>query len=176
MDENRNHIELRLESVLWRTAGHDWDYEFIAVPQRIPMSSWYQFHRQVFANLAPSDEERNLYGTLMAPASSPSPFVGTAFLDPMRRDVLDRRIAHFIVWFFEKDVGSSARERIPISWGPQLIFQLESHVSVFFQQLTAPTPNVVLGQVGPAPLQIEVSEATLTLFDDPNTNSIGEIR
>ena len=114
-------LTLRLDEVLYRTRGHDWDYAFLLQPAPLLGEGWYALHRRIFANVEPTDVPVLLRGSLAIGLGQP--FFATAFTDATRRDYQARPIAHYIAWLgraAEDAPGLSFGEGLVAAWGDAL--------------------------------------------------------
>ena len=118
-------LRLRLDDVLYRTRGHDWDYAFLLQPEPLLGEGWYALHRRIFANVEPSDVPVLLRGALAI--GTGQPFFATVFTDPRRRDYQARPVAHYIVWF-----GHAAESAPGVSFGEGLVEALGNALDSVF--------------------------------------------
>jgi hypothetical protein len=113
---------IRINQLLWRTRGREWDYMFLAEPLSELEGGWYSFHKNVFAALNPREKEAHVIGELFdSTAENLVPFVGAAFLDGRRTDSLGRPIAHYMTWFRQGETIASIRRTVPDGWGRKLL-------------------------------------------------------
>jgi hypothetical protein len=119
-------LRVRLNDVLYRSRGRDWDYAFLLQPEPLLGEGWYALHRRIFSNVEPGREPELLRGTLGI--GTGHPFLATAFTDDRRRDCQARPIAHYLTW-----LGSSAAAAPNCSFGPPLIAALAPALEAVFE-------------------------------------------
>ena len=91
--------------LLWRTAGKDWDYEFIARPAA--SVGWYDFWKWVFPTGGPDDAgscgRRGVVPIQRGTMLEDSRFWAMSFRDPGgRTDTQGRPINHFVVVLYDE--------------------------------------------------------------------------
>ncbi len=89
-------LRLRLNELLYRSRGRDWDYVFLLQPPPLIGEGWYSLHRRIFSNVEPSAAPVLLRGSLGV--GTGQPFLATAFTDSARRDYQSRPVAHYLTW------------------------------------------------------------------------------
>lgn len=113
-------MRIGLDNVLWRTRGRGWDYTFVLRPADPPVMAWYDFHADVFSEVAPGKDPVSTGGYLHLESSKKIPFIATTFQDPTLRDAAQRPIAHYIIWF-PKTAAKPTEFVIPVDWGVQVV-------------------------------------------------------
>lgn len=119
-------LRIRLEDVLYRTRGRDWDYAFLLQPAPLLVEGWYALHRRIFSSVEPSATPCLLRGALGV--GTGQPFFATAFTDEARRDSQARSIAHYLTW-----LGPAADAAPGVSFGPGLVRALAPALDEVFE-------------------------------------------
>jgi hypothetical protein len=117
---------IRLDNLLYRTRGRDWDYAFLLQPEPIVVEGWYALHRRVFKSVEPGATPCLLRGAFGVGAGLP--FFATAFADGARRDSQARPIAHYLTW-----LGPAAEAAPGLSFGPALVEALSPALDAVFE-------------------------------------------
>lgn len=124
-------MRIDLESVLWRTRGHTWDYSFVLRPVHPHLEAWYNFHTDAFAGVAASTDATSVGGVLVTSEGEELRFVATTFQDPTLKDVAGRPVAHYLVWFPNID-GTECALNIAPDWGAQVVRAFGDHFRTAF--------------------------------------------
>jgi hypothetical protein len=118
-------LSMKLDDVLYRTRGRDWDYGFLLQPAPLLAEGWYTLHRRVFASIEPGVVPLLLRGELGV--GTGKPFFATAFTDTQRRDSQGRPIAHYITW-----LGIDAENAPGHSFGHSFVAALKAPLDAIF--------------------------------------------
>lgn len=119
-------LRLRLDEVLYRSRGRDFDYVFLLQPRPLIGEGWYALHRCIYRNVEPGPSPVLLRGELGV--GTGQPFLATAFTDPVRRDHQARPIAHYLTW-----LGKAAESAPGCSFGPPLLEALGPALDSVFE-------------------------------------------
>ena len=119
-------LRIRLDDVLYRTRGRDWDYAFLLQPAPLLVEGWYALHRRIFKSVEANATPCLLRGALGV--GTGKPFFATAFTDEARRDSQARPIAHYLTW-----LGPEADAAAGLSFGPGLVRALTPALDVVFE-------------------------------------------
>lgn len=118
-------LTLKLDDVLYRTRGRDWDYGFLLQPAPLLSEGWYSLHRRIFANVEPNPSPLLLRGALGI--GTGQPFFATAFTDVERRDSQGRPIAHYVSW-----LGPAAENAPGRNFGRAFVAALKAPLDAVF--------------------------------------------
>uniref|UniRef100_A0ACD5GN38 Uncharacterized protein n=1 Tax=Desertifilum tharense IPPAS B-1220 TaxID=1781255 RepID=A0ACD5GN38_9CYAN len=120
-------LEFNPSSLLWKTRGKYWDFEFISNPSYPKLDSWWSKFQEVFNDDQVDEEPKIYYGEWNFDRGEVKQYLAAACFDAEREDWTRRRIQHFLIWFPD-DIESAQglKNFAPADWHNQILAHLDS--------------------------------------------------
>lgn len=124
-------LEFNPSSLLWKTRGKYWEFEFISTPSHPKLDSWWSKFQEVFQDVQVDEEPKIYYGELNFNQSEVrQPYLAAACFDAEREDWTRRRIQHFLIWFPNSiESAQSLKNSVPADWHNQILTHLDSFLN-----------------------------------------------
>lgn len=128
-------FEFKPSSLLWRTRGKHWDFEFVSTPSHPNLDAWWSIFNQIFNEIQVDEQPKIYYGELILRQEEVRCYLAAACFDQYRKDWTGRRIQHFLVWFpngIQSNPNPSIENLIPAVIPADWYNQILKYLNEFF--------------------------------------------
>jgi len=117
-----NSITFNPQSILWRSRGYHWDFEFISTPSLPRCRSWWKLTKDAFREVDSSCNKKIIYGVVdFRDQNQKRHYFAAYFIDADKVDWTGRSTQHFLIWFPPETLSEGyLYQNIPADWFEQI--------------------------------------------------------